>query len=597
MSTRPTPYPHRVDPVAPAKFRDTADSHSVPDVLDEASDPFAQQSSLHAEKLNCLETLIGEEDTMATLHQALETQTLTMRSHGRERRASGTFPRAARPEAGDVIDGWRIIRSIGSGGMAELFLVEDVSGRGELQVLKFLHAHLQTDSALCEMLVREGELSMRLRGPHVVHTYEVGQWRGAPYLRLEWVHGQTLAATTRAMGAQGLKWGAALSVALVVRVLQALAEAHELRDSSGHPMPVIHRDVSPQNIMISNQGRVQLLDFGVAKALPALSTPFSTQFKGKARYAAPEQIRCERVGISADLYAVGVVLWELLCGCRLVRGKGVAAFDEALTVVPPMPSARVAGIPAALDRLVLSCVEKDPAMRPQTARDLARALLAACPAAAAIDHDDFVTARLASQRGRLTASEALELGLAPAGPKSWALAHDLARAADRSCADRVTSPSLDSDETTSTPRLAPGRPVSSHRNSPSRPRESSCSRGPPSALLRRGPRRTTSARRSDERSRGVPQTSPNACPQSRCHGTSMLAWPSPSRSCFRSSQPSCSCVCVDPHDQAARPGGLRTPSSRPGRRWAAPRASCRWARSQACAACAARPREARRRAR
>jgi serine/threonine-protein kinase len=218
---------------------------------------------------------------------------------------------SAKTEAGRR---FRVIAELGEGGMARvhLALARGPSGVNKLVVLKTLRSHLANDPACLEMFIHEGRLAARLNHPNVVQTYEVNEDGGRQVMVMEYLEGQPLSHVY----ARGRKSGQ-LPLEMYVRVLcDALAGlhyAHELADFDGKPLNLVHRDVSPQNIFVTFDGQVKILDFGIAKA--AVNAPNQTEtgvLKGKVRYMAPEQIAGEALDRRADIFAVGAILWEVL---------------------------------------------------------------------------------------------------------------------------------------------------------------------------------------------------------------------------------------------------------------------------------------------
>jgi serine/threonine-protein kinase len=205
---------------------------------------------------------------------------------------------------------------IGRGGSANISiaLARGIGGFSKLVVLKSIRDELIAQSDAVKMFMDEARVSARMNHPNIVHVYEVFLRRGVPVIAMEYLDGQalsTIMARSHGTGALSLD----LAIAIQARVLAALHYAHTLRDYTGEPVGLIHRDVSPQNVMITYDGQVKLVDFGVAKLTKTGHQTRTGVVKGKLAYMAPEQFIGE-VDCRADLFAVGVMLWELASGQR-----------------------------------------------------------------------------------------------------------------------------------------------------------------------------------------------------------------------------------------------------------------------------------------
>jgi serine/threonine-protein kinase len=207
---------------------------------------------------------------------------------------------------------YRPIATLGQGGMARVLLTVAQSGPGvhKLLVVKELKPDLVKDAEFVTMFVDEARLAARLNHPNVLTTYEIGESGGAPFLVMEYLEGQPLHAVLPRVGRTAMPLTAHL--AILQKALAGLHYAHELRDFDGSPMNVVHRDVSPQNVFVCYDGQVKLLDFGIAKASGSVARTETGVFKGKLGYIAPEQITSPTVDRRADVFSVGVMLWEAL---------------------------------------------------------------------------------------------------------------------------------------------------------------------------------------------------------------------------------------------------------------------------------------------
>jgi serine/threonine-protein kinase len=209
------------------------------------------------------------------------------------------------------VDRYRLIAGIGTGGMADVYLAvygnADIDRFQKLLVLKILKPELSADPEFVAMFLDEARLAARLNHPNVVQTIEVGENAGRHFLAMEYLEGQPLNRVMQVLGGHsGFDLSGRLTVLL--RALAGLDYAHELADYDGTPLSVVHRDVSPGNILVGYGGQIKLMDFGIAKAKDSSSETRVGMFKGKTAYMAPEQARAGAVDRRADIYAAGVVL-------------------------------------------------------------------------------------------------------------------------------------------------------------------------------------------------------------------------------------------------------------------------------------------------
>ncbi|MDX2022463.1 MAG: serine/threonine-protein kinase [Deltaproteobacteria bacterium] len=266
---------------------------------------------------------------------------------------------------------YRTLFELARGGMGRVDLAarEDVRFV-RLFALKRLHPHLADDAGIREMFLDEARLAGLIHHPNVVGVVDVGQDQLGPFLVMDYIDGVPLSQLV----AQGpLPVPAACRIAM--QVAEGLHAAHELRDMHGNALGIIHRDVSPQNILVGFDGNARLTDFGVARAMDSGSQTRTGVLKGKLSYMAPERLRFEPFDRKADIYALGVVFWEMLSGRRLF---GAAEGDETARKIlnegPPDIGMERDDVPSAVVELMFELLAKDPNLRPQTADDVARRL-------------------------------------------------------------------------------------------------------------------------------------------------------------------------------------------------------------------------------
>ena len=226
------------------------------------------------------------------------------------------------------------------------------------------------------VLLDEARIASQVQHPNVcsIHAFEVDQESGVPYLVMDWSDGGSLHELSEKLPGQVLAYPLAAHVA--ARVCDGLAVAHDLLDETGAPLEVVHRDVSPQNILISASGQIRLTDFGVAKARGRMHRATETgELKGKLSYMAPEQVTSKFSDRRADIFALGCVLYEATVGKRPFHGADAMATLYQLLEEPLVPpTMRVAGYPAGLEEIVLKALQRAPEDRYQTAEEMSRAL-------------------------------------------------------------------------------------------------------------------------------------------------------------------------------------------------------------------------------
>lgn len=318
-----------------------------------------------------------------------------------------------------VVGRYAVFGEIASGGMATVHLGYVLSGpeRGRTVAVKRLRPHFVKDREFLTMFLDEARIVARIRHPNVVATSEVLESDAGMFLTMEYVHGETLAKLIRTL--RGLKEQAPPGIAarIVHDVLRGLHGAHETRDDAGEMLDVVHRDVSPQNVMVGVDGIGRVLDFGVAKAAGRAQVTREGQIKGKLAYMAPEQVRGQ-VDRRSDVFAASVVLWEALTARRLHEGlKDYEMVSRVVSGKLARPSTYAPAVSPELDEIVMRGLSAHPERRHTTAVELAKELVARVELASAEDVAAFCE-RLArealGERARAIASmEERARGLAP----------------------------------------------------------------------------------------------------------------------------------------------------------------------------------------
>jgi serine/threonine protein kinase len=283
-------------------------------------------------------------------------------------------PTSVGPQGPD--DGrYRLLRRIGAGGMAEVFLARQRLGAelGERTVVvKRMHPHLADDAKFVRLFIREARLAALLQHPHIVQIHDVATLGGRAAIVMEHLRGIDALTALRWAAARARPIDPATAIAIAEQAALGLDHAHHAVDDEDRPLGIVHRDVSPHNLFLTRQGVVKILDFGVARS--RLEETGTGSVKGKLAYMAPEQVHHRPVDARADLFALGIVLWELLTARRLFRGGSPAETLHALMHGPvPAPSAFVS-VPPELDAVVLRALAREPTQRFPRGSELAAAL-------------------------------------------------------------------------------------------------------------------------------------------------------------------------------------------------------------------------------
>jgi serine/threonine-protein kinase len=276
---------------------------------------------------------------------------------------------------------YRLCFEIASGGMATVYLARQESDAGfeKIVAVKVVHRHLAGDPRFTEMFLDEARLAARIDHPHVCSVFDFGQVEGQYYLAMEYLLGESLLRVGKEVARRKQSDELSRLPWLVARIFadacEGLHAAHELTDERGEPLGVVHRDVTPQNLIITYEGSVKVVDFGVAKAASQLHTTEAGKIKGKLAYVSPEQVANRPLDRRTDVWAVGVCLWEMLTLKRLFRRDSEAATLMAVAHDPvPPPSEVRSWVPPALDDIVMGALCRDLDARTPNARVLGRAL-------------------------------------------------------------------------------------------------------------------------------------------------------------------------------------------------------------------------------
>lgn len=334
---------------------------------------------------------------------------------------------AARPR---IVGRYALFDEIAAGGMATIHLGRLVGpvGFSRTVAIKTLHPQFAKDPEFVEMFLEEARLASRIQHPNVISTVDVATAEGEVFLVMEYVAGESLAKLVRSAVKKGDPTPVDIAVTILAGMLHGLHATHEAKNEQLEPMHIVHRDVSPQNVLVGLDGIARIFDFGVAKAAAMRSQSTSDgQMKGKLSYMSPEQLNSRDVDRRTDVFAAGVVAWECLAGRRLFAGSDPGeVLAKVLTLDIPAPIDVLSSVPRALSNTVMRALERSPEQRWQTARDFAIELERNVVLAAPHVVGDWVAQHageaLQDRRRRVEAVERASVDLGHVGPGAAAAA-------------------------------------------------------------------------------------------------------------------------------------------------------------------------------
>ena len=290
---------------------------------------------------------------------------------------------SVRPERAEPqrIGRYELCFELASGGMASVYLarIDGVSGFEKLVALKRIHKHLAKEKGYVDMFLDEARIASRITHPNVCSVFDFGEVDGEHYIAMEYLVGEPLSRLmSRAAGDPTHRRSPLLPMrmaCIIADACEGLHAAHELKDANGDLLHVVHRDVSPRNLFVTYDGAVQVVDFGIASARQRLHHTSTGQVKGTFAYMAPEQLTAHGIDRRADIWSLGVALWEMLAVKRLFKRDTTAnTIHSVLYEEISPPSTHRAQVPPELDRIVMKALARDPKDRWPTAREMGRAL-------------------------------------------------------------------------------------------------------------------------------------------------------------------------------------------------------------------------------
>ena len=300
------------------------------------------------------------------------------RGHGNHQQMGGSLPDIRAQGGGTYFLGrYRVVDEIGIGGMASVHLAR-MDGPGGFQkwvAIKKIHAHLVEDESFVQMFLDEARVAARISHPNVATVFDLGKHEDTYWIAMEYLHGEPLREVMRRTEELGTAMPPEIACRVIADAAEGLHSAHELLGKNGEKLGLVHRDVTPHNLFVTYDGVTKVVDFGIAKFASRMSHTRAGTLKGKLAYMSPEQVHGEGIDRRTDIFALGVVLWELTTGQRLFRMESdldtLAKVQECNVL---RPSTLIRGYPVDLEKIVMKALAKNRGERFRTAREFSRAL-------------------------------------------------------------------------------------------------------------------------------------------------------------------------------------------------------------------------------
>lgn len=268
---------------------------------------------------------------------------------------------------------YALIDRIAVGGMAEIFLARQagLDGFEKTIVIKRIRPHLSKQISFVKMFLNEAKLAAQLNHPNIVQIYDLGKIAESYFIAMEYIFGRDMRRIIPKADAMGIPFPMVYALKIASSVCEGLYYAHQKADLYGNPLNIVHRDISPENVFVSFDGTVKILDFGIAKAANQIEQTSAGEIKGKLSYMSPEQCRGKPLDSRSDIFSLGVVLFEWLTGFKLFTGESEVAVMKSITEGKIYaPSYFKADIPKAVEDILMRALEKDREQRYQTAWDM-----------------------------------------------------------------------------------------------------------------------------------------------------------------------------------------------------------------------------------
>jgi TonB family protein len=317
---------------------------------------------------------------------------------------------------------FQLMEKIATGGMAEVFKarMNGVDGFQKIVAIKKILPHMAASDDFITMFADEAKLAAQLNHPNIIHIYDLGKVENSYYIAMEYVEGRDLRTILKSGAEHGLPLPPELALFIASKLAAALDYAHRRKDFDGKDLSLVHRDVSPQNVLISYEGDIKLCDFGIAKAASKSSQTQAGALKGKLQYMSPEQASGKSIDRRSDLFSLGSVLYEMLVGEKLFAGDtDLTILEQVRNAKAAPPSTKNPDIPKRVDTIVLKALAKNPEDRYQNASDLQRdlesVLYTFSPAPGSADVAIFLHHLQAEEKGAASESDrAFDAAFAPA---------------------------------------------------------------------------------------------------------------------------------------------------------------------------------------
>jgi len=302
------------------------------------------------------------------------------RDDGKRREQLEEMPSSGREQSwrDDVFGPYRLIDRVAVGGMAEVFKAKrsGVEGFEKIVALKRILPHLSENKEFLDMFVDEAKMVASLTHPNIVQIFDLGRIESSYYIAMEYVHGRDLRTIIKRARNKGLRMPLDLSLRVVSQTCSALEYAHRKKDARGRPMEIVHRDVSPQNILLTFEGNVKLADFGIAKAATRVSSTDQGALRGKLLYMSPEQAWGRSIDNRSDVFSLGIVLYEMVTEQKpfLATGSEMTILELVRKCVITAPREINPRVPEPLDRVVMKALARNPDERYQDAGQMQRGI-------------------------------------------------------------------------------------------------------------------------------------------------------------------------------------------------------------------------------
>ena len=273
----------------------------------------------------------------------------------------------------EKVKDYKLITKIAAGGMADVYQAEKKGARGFRKVfaIKFMKKEIAKSNKKRKMFIQEAELTARLIHPNIVQIFELGEEKDLLYIVMEYVHGKNLKEISKMLKQKNITWQMASYI--IYKSAQALYYAHNLKDDYGRDMHIVHRDISPQNIMVTFSGEIKLADFGIAKLAQTNIEEKANNLAGKYPFMSPEQTKGSNIDYRSDIFSLGIVYYQLLTGKLPFIGKDPLDIIKNIRKYNPQSPKQInPDIPAPISNIVMKCLEKEPDFRYQSALDISK---------------------------------------------------------------------------------------------------------------------------------------------------------------------------------------------------------------------------------